>query len=281
MKALANLARDVAAQFKRRGDLLKRLACVLGYWAVYTAGRLRGMTRVDARLSALDVLADLGSTQRTATVRWDGFTAEFDVFSACFLTIEILDDGVYRRPGFQPHPGGTVLDVGAHQGLFSLQAARAVGPSGRVLAIEPFPYNRALLERNLAANGLTWVSVVAAAADEREGESGLNVARRVTGGQSLVFASDAGASVPVKTVTLDELLASRGIKAVDLLKIDVEGAWRRVFAGATKLLASRPRIVMEVEGGDAELEAAAVRLRELGYTTECAGSMVYALPRGK
>src|SRR4051794_1920829 len=36
-------------------------------------------------------------------------------------------------------PGDTVVDVGAHVGLFTLHAARLVGPVGRVLAFEPVP----------------------------------------------------------------------------------------------------------------------------------------------
>jgi precorrin-6B methylase 2 len=39
----------------------------------------------------------------------------------------------------QMKSGGTVVDVGANVGSFSRLAAEAVGPSGRVVAIEPIP----------------------------------------------------------------------------------------------------------------------------------------------
>ena len=57
-------------------------------------------------------------------------------------------------------PGDCVLDVGANIGLYSLALSRAVGPSGRVIAVEPDPDNLALLRRNLQANGCTNVTVV-------------------------------------------------------------------------------------------------------------------------
>jgi hypothetical protein len=48
--------------------------------------------------------------------------------------------------------GDTIVDVGAHVGLFSIFTARAVGPSGRVLAVEPAPDTYACCSANVAAN---------------------------------------------------------------------------------------------------------------------------------
>ena len=46
-------------------------------------------------------------------------------------------------------PGMTLLDIGANVGYFSILGARAVGPSGTVVAIEPEPANYALLCANI------------------------------------------------------------------------------------------------------------------------------------
>src|SRR5258705_8911400 len=46
--------------------------------------------------------------------------------------------------------GDHFVDCGANLGYFTLAAARAVGPRGRVDAFEPDPINRARLEKNLA-----------------------------------------------------------------------------------------------------------------------------------
>ena len=50
-------------------------------------------------------------------------------------------------------PGMTVFDIGANIGYYALMELGLIGPSGRMLAIEPSPSNIALLRRNLALNG--------------------------------------------------------------------------------------------------------------------------------
>ena len=51
-------------------------------------------------------------------------------------------------------PGMTFIDIGANVGLLTLAGARAVGPSGKVLAFEPVPLSFDLLSWALAINGL-------------------------------------------------------------------------------------------------------------------------------
>ena len=49
-------------------------------------------------------------------------------------------------------PGDTVLDVGANIGIFSLWASERVGPSGRVVAVEPLPPIFDTFVHNIAAH---------------------------------------------------------------------------------------------------------------------------------
>ena len=49
-------------------------------------------------------------------------------------------------------PGSVFFDVGANVGFFTLLAARAVGPRGHIVAVEPMPENVAALRRNLERN---------------------------------------------------------------------------------------------------------------------------------
>lgn len=51
--------------------------------------------------------------------------------------------------------GTVALDVGANVGYHAVTMARRVGPTGRVVALEPDPFNFQLLPANLRLNGVS------------------------------------------------------------------------------------------------------------------------------
>ncbi|KAI8471994.1 MAG: S-adenosyl-L-methionine-dependent methyltransferase [Monoraphidium minutum] len=66
---------------------------------------------------------------------------------------EHFEERQYVQNGIELLKGDTVVDVGAHVGLFSIFCMRAIGASGRVLAVEPAPDTYACCVANTAANG--------------------------------------------------------------------------------------------------------------------------------
>lgn len=139
-------------------------------------------------------------------------------------------------------PGDTVVDVGAHFGIYSLLAARLVGPTGRVLAFEPDPASRAQLERNVAGAHAATVEVRPEAVADRAGRARL--VRAHGAGDASLDAGDDG--IEVETVTLADACAARGASP-DVLKVDVEGGEAAVLAGASPaLLAGLRALVLEV-----------------------------------
>jgi FkbM family methyltransferase len=127
-------------------------------------------------------------------------------------------------------PGGVFVDVGAHWGYFSLRAADLVGPSGRIVAVEADPRIHATLARNVELNRLPHATAVHAAAAAESGTlvlAGFDEAQD-NWGLSRVVGHDDGArgaaSFEVPARALDELLDELGVGAVDLVKMDIEGA---------------------------------------------------------
>ena len=142
-------------------------------------------------------------------------------------------------------PGATMIDVGANIGYFSLVGARAVGPDGLVVAVEPLAQNCDLLEKSAALNGLTNIELHRAALLDRSAEVGLVQFDRFNSGSAhLMLHQSSHDSIPdVAGLTLDELAAGRKI---DLIKMDVEGAEGLVLKGAARTLeADRPVLIME------------------------------------
>jgi FkbM family methyltransferase len=149
-------------------------------------------------------------------------------------------------------PGMTVLDVGAHHGLYTLLAAKRVGWRGRVIAFEPSARERRRLLRHLRINACWKVSVESCALGAEPGETDLFV---VEGWQDWCNSLRPPAvKEPIHTIRvdverLDDVLWRLKLDVVDFIKLDVEGAELSVLEGAGKLLqgASRPVILVEVQ----------------------------------
>lgn len=156
-------------------------------------------------------------------------------------------------------PGMTFIDVGANDGYYTLFAARRVGSSGLVIAIEPSPRERGHLECNLVRNSLRNVQVLTCALGAAPGHARLRLAHGIHSGHNTLgaFAHDdveASSSVLVKLETLDAVVAQHELSRVDVVKIDVEGAEASVIAGGRNVLTTmRPLLLLEVN--DAALRA--------------------------
>jgi FkbM family methyltransferase len=169
-------------------------------------------------------------------------------------------------------PGGTALDIGANLGEWAVPLARVVGPTGRVLAVEPAPRSAAALDKTLAANALRHAEVVRCAVGERDGVAEFAVplvtsARADTGTARIGPASAGHEVLEVELRRLDSLVAEWRLDRIDLVKIDVEGHERRVLDGGGDSLARfRPVLVIETgHEGPGDRAAIRDRLSGLGY----------------
>ncbi len=143
------------------------------------------------------------------------------------------------------HPGMTVVDVGANLGYFALLAARAVGPEGKVIALEPFPVSYALLERNIKANNLTNVITFQLAAGERDGDRVFYCYDQANWNSLRAGRRRPISEILVKVCRLDRLLEFE--PRIDLIRMDVEGSELEVVRGAIGILNKHhPMLVIEV-----------------------------------
>lgn len=146
-------------------------------------------------------------------------------------------------------PGMTVLDIGANIGIFTLAAARLVGPAGRVVAFEPHPRNFRFLAANVALNGFT--NVILEQAAVAEDDRPLELQLFGTDNLSLSPAASGHGStgtLRVSCLALDRYLVERRIEDVGVIKLDVEGAEMAALRGMARLLENRwkPTLVVEV-----------------------------------
>ena len=142
-----------------------------------------------------------------------------------------------------PQRGQVMIDVGAYTGWYSIQAGRAVGESGQVVALEPDETNRRQLVNNLKLNQIENVTVSSLAAWSKPGVLGWYV-----GAQPVWHRIDSKSeSACVETTTIDELAREAGLRRVDWMKLDIEGAELEVLVGASAVLQEfHPSLFIEV-----------------------------------
>lgn len=166
---------------------------------------------------------DVGSYQAAVTLRpQDG-------------DLSILYE-IFARDGYKvstevllPESVRTIVDAGANIGFASLYLA-AKYRNAKIYSIEPNPENFALLKENTSRESriIPIQACLTAAPDEQ-------VFISTTGRASHFKMNTRGQGVSVKGISIEQLCREQEIDRIDLLKIDVEGAEKQIFNGATFL----------------------------------------------
>lgn len=176
-------------------------------------------------------------------------------------------------------PAMVLYDLGANVGMFSLIAARIVGPQGHVYSFEPDSTVSARLRRNIARNLLSNLTVVEAGAWSSSRKLGFVSADAASPdrGTGRFVDGQTGQSVMLDCISLDDFVESH--PAPDAIKCDVEGAEVEVLRGAENLIGTYlPWIVAEMHSA-ASAGAWTSFLRPFGYRFETVDpNHILALP---
>jgi len=148
-------------------------------------------------------------------------------------------------------PGDTVVDVGANVGYYTLLAAEAVGPTGRVFAFEPDPVAFALLEDNVRLSGATNVIAEQKALSNEPGSIKLFLAAQNKGDHRIVQVKGQDRpSVDIEAVAFDQWIRTHPVAnggSVDFIKIDTQGAEAVILEGMKETLKNNDGIRLIVE----------------------------------
>ncbi|MBC7801399.1 MAG: FkbM family methyltransferase, partial [Gemmatimonadaceae bacterium] len=179
--------------------------------------------------------------------------------TAHFLANGAWDDFEQPMPSFfyswaRSHPG-VIVDGGANTGFYALLSA-AASDRNHVLAFEPDPTIRGLLQANIDANEMAGrIVAIAPALSAQNGRAALYIPPQDHGvietSSSLDsrFKSRFSEILEVETVTVDHAVQSMAPtgQPVSIIKIDVAGHEVAVLSGATQTVAEhRPVIFAEV-----------------------------------
>ncbi len=134
-------------------------------------------------------------------------------------------------------PGMTAVDVGGNIGYTALLTAECVGPSGRVVAVEPDPRNAHVLRLNAERTRGAPIDVIEAAAWSEPGVLDLRLHATNSGDHRAGLVGGDRETVQVQAVRLDDVLPA----SVDLMLLDTQASEHVALRGAQRLLEhSRP-----------------------------------------
>jgi FkbM family methyltransferase len=213
---LPGLVRYIVDNPSNEGEKLYRLGLALG-WQIYK--RTVGLPLVVTLENGLSFVADPISLNSTGVI----YTRLYEPEYTQFVREHVV-------------PGGAIIDVGAHVGLFTLQLADLFREGA---CFEPAADNFRLLERNLRINDLAAVRAVKLAVSDHEGELDL----LVTASHSPMNRLDRASAVAVERTervgitTLDGYLAAAPLAAeIRFIKLDIEGHELPALRGARRTI---------------------------------------------
>jgi FkbM family methyltransferase len=131
---------------------------------------------------------------------------------------------------YRPKTGDVIIDIGAGRGEDMLTFSNAVGPTGRVIAVEAHPLSFAILKSFCRLNGLTNAAPLHLALMDRPGT--VHIAGSESAwDESAVQVGNEPAGIEVRADTLDNLCIEQGVREIAFLKMNIEGAERQALPG--------------------------------------------------
>ncbi len=136
--------------------------------------------------------------------------------------------------------GQVIVDIGANIGIFTVKAAKEVGESGKIIAIEPEKRNLEFLKKNIEANNLNNVIIIP------EGVWSKRTAKKLflrgVGGHSFFRRSKSYEDINLDT--LDNILKDLNIEKINFIKMDIEGAEIEALRGANTTLKKKTSLAI-------------------------------------
>lgn len=136
---------------------------------------------------------------------------------------------------YRGSPGDIVLDIGAGKGEDTIAFSQAVGPSGRVFAVEAHPATFRCLQLFQELNHLDNAVPIRIAITAHAGTVAIDSSADWYA--NTIGTPAAAGSLLVPGIPLDELIEQHKIRRIDFLKMNIEGAEAPALDGMKQTLA--------------------------------------------
>ena len=134
---------------------------------------------------------------------------------------------------YKPCPGDLIVDIGAGKGEETIAFSRAVGPAGRVIAIEAHPITFRCLRLFCELNCLDNVTPMNLAITSRSGPVAIDSTEEWQANRVVESSRN---STQVSGLTLDEVVKQARLTRGDFLKVNIEGGEIKAIEGMDRSL---------------------------------------------
>lgn len=158
---------------------------------------------------------------------------------------EVWIKNIYDKHDIKVEKGDTVIDIGAHVGMFSIYASE-ISQTGNVYAFEPFIENFQRLEKHKIINNKKNLFIYNKGVSDKEGIQTLYLSPdNNTGGHSLHLKTESEKKIDIHTIRLTDFCNNEKIDRIDFLKMDCEGAEFDILKSDETILQKVKKIIME------------------------------------
>ncbi len=166
--------------------------------------------------------------------RFDYRYADFDSWKRQ-MQVYAADTREYWLQHYRPQEGDVIVDVGAGRGEDTVTFSRAVGKTGRVIAIEAHPETFVILKNFCRLNRLTNVVPMQLALMDTQGT--VRIAESESSWmENAVEYGEGSSGIQVQATTLKVICEQQGVKDIAFLKLNIEGAERHALLGVEPVI---------------------------------------------
>lgn len=156
----------------------------------------------------------------------------------------------YKYPNFEIRETDTVIDIGAHVGLFTLYASQFCN-RGKIFSYEPMKENYKILVDNVKNNNLVNIKTFNLAVSNSQSVK-LYINDDESGHSMFSKSSN---FITVKSISLEDIFNQNNIQECNFLKLDCEGAEYEIIENLpTKFFEKIEKIVIEYHMADSHPE---------------------------
>jgi FkbM family methyltransferase len=212
-------------------------------------------------------------------LRWLGPSKYLKLLSKGFFLA--YDTGRLRRhPWYQCHyfvpqliqPGMIVLDIGANLGYYSRIFAKAAGPKGKVLSVEPVPLYREVLTKNMAAYPQCTIVPYALGTEDKPITLGVPDTGIFRHGLTQVVNQDTAYSHTFQAEMRRGSALFANLQRLDYIKCDVEG-YENVILPEMEPLFRKHHPVLQLETDGENRNKMIQYMTSLGYNVHTLQNM--------